>query len=848
MEATSMSVIARWTQGVLRCGSGDFEVRRVCTDSRHAISKNMMFVALKGAHFDGHTFLQSVHELGVCAVMVERGSNAHMYGFDHVLEVEDTLCALQDLAMHTRQEFSHIPVVGITGSNGKTIVKDMLSSILARAYTVHRSPGSYNSQVGVALSLLELRCAHEVAVIEAGISRPGEMRRLARMIEPTGGVLTNVGLAHAAGLKSLEVTAREKLELFAHLGHGSWLVHPGDDPWMEQLQECGEEAERIPFYVREDDANLPKSGVVAFDVRKDHEQNGWSFRLRLEHGACTDVMRVHAPGRHNVANAAAAAAAALRLGCTREHIADGLAAFDLKPMRLEVHTTMHNVTFINDTYSSDPVSAQGALDMLRVHASGQRKIAILGAMLDLGARAKIEHEKLGEVAANAGVDLLVCLGEHSESTRLGALGAGMVDAQVVVCHGLMEVEAWIRSVWTAGDVVLFKASGALGLDDVVTRLFESVGPTRLLVDLDAIRSNYHAIRRRLGGDVMIMPVVKSGGYGNDATRISLTLVREGAPSLVVAYADEGVELRRVGLRLPVLVTNTLLHETDKFVRHDLTALVYTREVVESLSAHAQHLGVVVDVHVEVETGMNRTGISPEHAAKFCAFVVHTKGVRLAGMMTHFAAADDPKEDEFTRQQIALFEEALWAVRGAGMDPGLVHAANTAAAWRFPNASFEMVRVGIGLYGLAPSVEVEGAFQGVCPALKFLTRVEYLKTVRAGESVGYGRKWKAPSDAKIATIAAGYNDGLPRFLSNQGEVLIRGVRCPIVGHVCMDATMVDVTALGDEVCVGDEVVLFGAQGSAYLSIDEIAKKGGTISHEILCNISERVHRVFVRESR
>ena len=409
--------------------------------------------------------------------------------------------------------------------------------------------------------------------------------------------------------------------------------------------------------------------------------------------------------------------------------------------------------------------------------------------------------------------------------------------------GLQDLQEHLEQVTTSGDVVLFKASRAVGLERVAERLLESVGPTKLVIDMGALRDNFHAVRRRLN-DVKIMGVVKSFGYGNDATRVSMALAREGVAFLSVAYADEAIPLRRMGLRLPILVNNTLASEADKLVKYDLTGLIYSQDTARALSQFAARAGKDVDVHLKIDTGMRRLGLEVGEVRAFARFCKTLPNVRLTGAMTHFAAADERSHDDFTREQIARFDRALEQVRGEGVELEVVHASNTSAAWRFPQARYDMVRVGLGLYGLHPSQDVASEAHGTRPAMAFKTKIIHLKWVEVGESVGYGRSWVARRRTRVATIAAGYNDGFPRAMSNGGEVLIAGERAPIIGRVCMDTSMVDVSDITSPLAVDDEVVLFGQSGERRIEVDALAARAGTISYEVLCNISPRVRRIFV----
>ena len=322
-------------------------------------------------------------------------------------------------------------------------------------------------------------------------------------------------------------------------------------------------------------------------------------------------------------------------------------------------------------------------------------------------------------------------------------------------------------------------------------------------------------------------------------------MREGVDALAVAYADEGIPLRQKGLDIPILVTNALASEADKIVKYGLSPFVYSESVVDALRVQARRFEHTVPVHLEVDTGMNRVGIDPEEAVDFAKLLDSCDELELSGLLTHFAAADDPEEDDFTRKQIRVFDSVLSELECNGIEVDMVHAANTAAAWRWPEARYDSLRVGLGLYGLSPSAAVDEEADPIQPALSYRTQIIHLHDVEKGESVSYNRTWRAPERRRIATIAVGYNDGFPRYMSNGGAVLVGGRRCPVVGSVCMDVSMVDVTEC-DEVQIGDEVVVFGEQDGESITVDEIARRGNTINYEILCNISPRVRRIFVRQ--
>jgi Alr-MurF fusion protein len=390
-------------------------------------------------------------------------------------------------------------------------------------------------------------------------------------------------------------------------------------------------------------------------------------------------------------------------------------------------------------------------------------------------------------------------------------------------------------------VVLFKGSRWFRLERIAKELVGSIGPTRLVVNLDAIAANIKKVRAIVGDDVTIMPVVKSFGYGNDSIRTSRVALENGANYLAVAFPDEGATLRENRIEAPILVFNVLGEEVDKIVRYRLAAVAPSIELAMELNQAAQ--GRKIPVHLKIDTGMGRSGIWVGNALPFVEQVYCMPNLRVEGIMTHFSSADDPAADEYTLQQIRRFSDLIDRLRSKGYEFKYIHAANTSAIVRFPQTHFNMVRPGLGIYGLYPSPAVRSILQ-LEQVITFTTKIAQIKEQPAGRYISYNRRYVTDRSCKIATLHVGYNDGYPRFQSNVGQVLIRGRRCNVVGTVCMDATMVDVTEVPD-VKIGDEVVLIGRQGEEEILADDIAKNGNTINYEIICKISPRVTRIFVQ---
>jgi alanine racemase len=815
-------------------GIREGNVSGIAIDTRRPIGDDHVFWAISGRHFDGNDFALEALDRGAKAAVVSRPELLEhpLAGGKALILVTDTLEALQTLAWAHRNRVS-CPVVGITGSNGKTLVKEMLASILCLDRRTYRSPLSYNTQVGAALALLGIRPEHDIALIEAGISLPGEMDRLEAMIQPSHGILTVISKAHIGGLKTLENTLEQKARLFKHLTRESFLVLNADDPLSTSL--AGRAPCRVITFGLSSHAHVRAEKLVSVPER--------GFRFRLSYGDKSFKVSLPVPGKFNVLNAAAAAAAALALGVPMETVRKGLADFRPSPMRLEFHTTDMGVTLINDTYNSDPASMKGALDVLAKVGKGSRKIAILSEMLDLGLHSQEEHQAVGTHVVKAGVDQLITVGANAELIGRAAAQKGMDPQRIVNTAGYNEAAAELEKVMNRGDVVLFKGSRWFRLERIARQLVGSIGPTRLVVDLDAIAANIKTIRGLVGDKVPIMAVVKSFGYGNDSIRTSKVALENGVNHLAVAFADEGATLRANRIDVPILVFNVFPDELDKIVRYGLSATVPSMEVAQALNEAGAEANIRIPVHVKIDTGMGRSGFWVDDAGDIIHRLCTMPNLDVEGLMTHFSSADDPESDDYTRHQINSFRTLVKEMEQRGIGFRYIHAGNSAAIARFPETHLTMVRPGLGIYGMYPS----DAVRQLVPleqVITFSTKISQIKEHPPGRCISYNRKFVTCRPCRIATLPVGYNDGYPRFQSNKGEVLVRGKRAPVVGTVCMDMTMIDVTDIPGA-RVGDEVVLIGKQGNDEILADDIAANGNTINYEIACKISPRVKRIFVQ---
>ncbi len=814
-------------------GVGKGPISGVSIDTRKPMGSQHIYWSIAGQHFNGNDFALDALNYGVRAAVV---SDPEVFDQEipfgaTIIETGDSLAALQTLAAQYRQSFS-IPIIGITGSNGKTLVKEMLASILCLDRRTYRSPLSYNTQIGAALGLLGMRREHEVAIIEAGISLPGEMERLERMIKPDHGILTVISKAHIGGLGTMQKTFEQKKELFKNLGPSSFLVLNADDEISINLARQTQ-ARVVTF------GFSPLADVRAVDWQE-HPEKGSTFVMKLLDQEIE--INLSASGRFNILNALAASAAAFMLKISPELIKLGLAEFRPSPMRLEIHTTVTGVTLINDTYNSDPASIKGALDVLSKIGAGRRKIAIISEMLDLGLHSSEEHLAVGREVAKVNVDHLITVGENATLIGMAASQEGLAKDRIANARTYDEAARELEKIMNSGDVVLFKGSRWFRLERLARELVGSIGPTRLTVDLDAIASNIKSIRSIAGPGVELMSVVKSFGYGNDSLRTSKVALENGVTYLAVAFPDEGATLRENRVDAPILVFNALPEQVDKIVRYDLSAVVASQELAESLNSVAS-CGKRIKTHIKIDTGMGRSGIWHECADDFVRQVFRMPNLDVEGIMTHFSSADDPESDEYTLSQVKAFDDLLGRLEAAGYTFRYVHAANTSALVRFPQTRYNMVRPGLAIYGMYPSDAVRGLVD-LEQVITFTTKISQIKDHPPGRCISYNRRFVTKRESRIATLNVGYNDGYPRFQSNVGQVLVRGRRAPVVGTVCMDTIMIDVTEI-PEASVGDEVVLIGKQGSEEILADEIAQNGSTINYEIVCKISPRVTRIFLQ---
>jgi alanine racemase len=767
--------LARRAQGRL---DGRLGVRgeRLVTDTRGGLRPGDVFIGLEGPHFDGNAFAAYAVEQGASIVITTADLPAPPGGA--VIRVDHGLTALRRLASAARDDLSG-RVVAITGSNGKTLVKDLLATAMAGT-RLWASPMSWNSAVGVPLALLHADPRADWVILECGVSEIGEMAAHAAMVRPDIGIFVNVGDAHLEGFGSREVIAREKALLFTT---ASRVFVPAEQQLA--LAALGDRAVPVPT----------QGGVLDVDRQL-------------------------------------ALAVAASLGVARDEAEAALVGWRPPAMRLEISTTPQGVVLVNDAYTSDPESVLGALAVLQRERRDGRSWAVLGGLAQQGGEEERATDRVAAALAATDVHGVVGIGPAGTAISRAADAHG-----VPVTLGVPDVEAAAEALAVhvrAGDAVLLKGRRPDRLERLAATFSEALAPAILTVDLDQLVDNVRAVQAAVA-PADVMPVVKAAAYGIEPVRMALTLQHAGIGHFAVAYPDEGVALRRAGVVRPILVQNVVPGEVEKLVAHGLSAQCSSREQVAVVAGEAARQRRPVRVHVKVDTGMGRAGCSPDDAPLVVARVLADEWLVWDGLMTHFSAADDPAADAFTREQIRRFDEVIARLPAR---PRWIHAANSAAIARFPEATYDMVRSGIALWGYSTA----GGRLDTQPVLRLTTRVVSVKTMQPHQAVGYGRTWSTGDQARrIAVVALGYADGYPWSLSNKGHMTIDGVACPVVGRVCMDVTLLDVSDAGD-VQPGQEVVVYG-RGPGEPDLVHAAATAGTIPYELLTRLSPRVRRVF-----
>lgn len=815
-QEVSQDQIEAITGGTLLNRNEELLISQIAIDSRQILHpEKTLFVALRGAKADGADFIAQLAELGVKTFLVHQDFEEKGFPDICFIKVSDTRRALQLLAKFQRSLFKN-PVVSIAGSNGKTIVKEWLGQILGQNYAVAKSPKSYNSQVGVPLSIFGIESYHQVAILEAGISKAGEMAALEEMIKPNLGIFTNLGTAHQEGFESLDSKLHEKLSISED---SNFLIYCADQ------KHVSDQIEGI----------FPSEKLIGWSDRAGHEftrsvkLKGNGARLILmKSDLSTHTFQVPFTDVASLENITHVIVAAMTLGQTSESIQEGISHLKSVDMRLTLKPGVNDSLLIDDTYNNDLAGLKVALDFMQQQRPKRRKILILSDLLQQGSPAKI-YDEVSELIKKYQFDLLFGVGKE-----IFYLEKEFVES-FTGFNSTEELLSKLDPESFANDMILITGARVFGFEEVVNRLQQRIHGTTLEINLNALTHNYNFYKKLISPKTKVMVMVKAFAYGGGAVEIANQIQTMGADYLGVAFSDEGVALRKQGIKLPIMVLNAMQESFGLCSEFDLEPVVFSPDFFESLASWCSIRQQKMKIHLDMDTGMHRLGFEKRHLVELKWLISTNPQLEIASIYTHLVGADEEIHREFSLSQLKTFEEMKNEILEILPYKTIIHSLNSAGIVAFPDFQFDMVRLGIGLYG----VEVTGNHSLALRAISTLkTTISQIKELEPGETIGYSRRGVLNTGGKIATLAIGYADGYDRRFSNgKGYVLVNGQKAPIIGNVCMDMCMVDVS--GMDVKAGDEAIIYGEK----ISLKELADQIGTIPYELLTNISTRVKRVY-----
>ena len=819
--------------GARRVGDTDAQIGWLLTDSRSlCFPEETLFFALKSARNDGHKYISDLYRRGVRNFVVEsRGiqeycpNSASEMNDANFLIVPSPLAALQRLAERHRDEFD-IPIVGITGSNGKTMVKEWLYQILLPSQKIVRSPKSYNSQIGVPLSVWLLNEQTEVGIFEAGISEPGEMMALRDIIQPTVGVFTSLGSAHQENFRSMEEKCMEKLEL---MHDTQAMIYCSDNDIVSRcVRRMQYKGEKIAWSQCDEQ--------VAFFV-KTVDGTKISYRYKGEDGAFDIPFSDEA----SIEDCITCAATALYLGITPEQLAERMPVLEPVAMRLEVKDGQRGCVLINDSYNSDVNSLDIALDFMNrrqfspfsSHPSLLRKTLILSDMYQTGVAPEQLYAQVSDLCVKRGIQKFIGIGTD--------LSAQADKIQIVDKQFFLDVQHFLTSDTFSSlrnELILLKGARSFGFDQITEQLEQKVHETILEVNLNAVVNNLNYYRSFLKPETKMVCMIKADAYGAGAIEIAKTLQDHRVDYLAVAVADEGVTLRKAGITANIMIMNPEMTAFKTMFDYDLEPEVYSFRLLDALIRAARKEGITGwPVHIKLDTGMHRLGFDPiNDMDELIDRLKHQNAIIPRSVFSHFVGSDSDGFDEFSARQFALFDEGSKKLQAAFTHKILRHMDNSAGIEHFPERQMDMCRLGLGLYGVDPR---DNRILNTVSTLK--TTILQMRHVPAGDTVGYSRKGKIDHDSVIAAIPIGYADGLNRHLGNRRcYCLVNGQKAEYVGNICMDVAMIDVT--GIDCHEGDMVEIFGE----HLPVTTLSNIIDTIPYEVLTGVSNRVKRVYFQD--
>jgi alanine racemase/UDP-N-acetylmuramoyl-tripeptide--D-alanyl-D-alanine ligase len=830
MDAIGLHELAGIVGGNVRSSvSEEGQVHHVSTHSDH-IRSGTVFFALHGSHTDGHKYVSRAFANGAVAAVIGRQQLKDVSEDGPLIVVDSPLCALHSLAGWWRSQLTAM-VVAIVGNTGKTVTKDALINFLGYRYIAYGSPGSYNSQIGVPLSLLECQRNADIAVIEAAASLPGEMKQLTNIIRPTHVVFTNLGTRFKENFDDAVEHAREIVRLAEYLPDEGWLLI-GE---AERILTMVADSLRVKKYFCGKSDGLPEFSAP------EHVANGISLLVNFPDSA-QGLITIRTPSDHIAMDVKVAISAASLLGVHGQTLLEAAGDYTPTSARMEVWRSPAGITVVRDIATTDGATFTAAVRVAKkLTRPGKRTAVVLADSYD---------RYTGE--ATSGLGRTIGLSGISELHTLQSTVHQLISRAVAEVNPTLEthhfsshneMRQYLTSTLQADDVVLVQAPRDRTISELSPNILQPMAPTRLYIDQSAIESNIRAIRQLIGNEVRLMAMVKALAYGTNPVQISICLEAAGVDALAVAAVDEGEALRRAGVSLPILVTLATPGDIERMARNRLTPLIYSQQLLDrAIDYSLRPEGPALEIHLEVDSGMHRTGFCPDDAVAALRLMRAVSSLKLTGLMTHFACADIPGKDYITQQQLSSFEDVINATKELGYADFIRHAANTAASVRLPETRLDMVRIGIGLFGIYPSPKIRSSVE-LTPAVSLISQIVEIHDLQPGEPVGYGATFRAsPRGMRVGVVAAGYHDCIPRAFSNIGSVMVSGKPCEIVGTVSMDSMTIDLSGC-PEATVGSDVTIFGRHGTSFISIEDVAEKIHTIPYELLARVGPRVQRIF-----
>ena len=807
--------------------SHDINIKDILIDSRRLISPdNCLFFALVSKRNDGHKYIDELYTKGIRYFIVShKPKNFNEYKNTTFILVKNTLNALQLLSAAHRKKFD-IPVIGITGSNGKTIVKEWLYQLMSENIKIIRSPKSYNSQIGVPLSVWQMEQKYDLAIFEAGISEPDEMDKLQPIIQPTIGIFTNIGQAHDENFIQTNQKVGEKLKLFTKV---DTLIYSPDHTEIQEIIIKSEILKNINSFTW---SKKHGADILITNISKLNGETEITAEFKNEN------IKIIIPFTDNasIENAIHCWATMLFMKYENDLIAKRMSKLCSIAMRLELKEGINNCSIINDSYNSDINSLNIALDFLNQQKQHKEKTIILSDILQSGRNDVDLYTGIADLLSNKGIKRIIGIGPAISK---------QADKFKIDKDFYLTTDEFLRKFSFSSfrnESILLKGARIFEFEQISKALQQKAHETILEIDLNAMVHNLNYYRSKLNPSTKIMAMVKAFSYGSGSFEIANVLQYHRIDYLTVAYADEGVELRKAGITVPIMVMNPDEQSFDGIIKHSLEPEIYNFRILglleKAIKKNILPKNKPVKIHIKLDTGMHRLGFEEKDIDKLSKQLEINKSIYVQSIFSHLAASEDPTHDDFTNLQISLFEKMSDLLKSKIDHPVLLHILNSAGINRFPSARFDMVRIGISLYGIAFDRSEQNSLENVS-TLK--SSISQIKNISARDTIGYNRKGVAENDMIIAIVPIGYADGLSRKLGNRrGKLFVNGKPAYIVGNVCMDMCMIDITDI--QVKEGDEVIIFGDD----YPIQNIAKDMDTIPYEILTGISRRVKRIYFHE--